>query len=95
MTNEEFDWALGVIKDNEKHGIVTIQSIDGLLSCPLDKIVEQPAEGLLYDLNRDKLTTITLGKDGMERWINDYAVAVVIEYLMKELKKARNGQIKG
>lgn len=27
---EEFEWALGVIKDNEKHGIVTIQSIGGL-----------------------------------------------------------------
>lgn len=93
MSKEEFDWALGVIKDNEKHGIVTIQSMDGLLSCPLSKLIEQPAEGLLYDLNRDKLTTITLGEKGMERWINDYAVAVVIEYLLNELKKAKNDKV--
>ena len=47
------------------------------------------ADSLLYDLNRDKSTTIALGRDGMERWINDYAVAVVIEYLLNELKKAK------
>jgi hypothetical protein len=90
MSKEEFDWALGVIKDNEKHGIVTIQHMDGLLSCPLSKLIEQPAEGLLYDLNRNKLTTITLGEKGMERWINDYAVAMVIEYLMKEIERLKN-----
>lgn len=93
MSKEEFDWALGVIKDNEKHGIVTIQSMEGLLSCPLSKLIEQPAEGLLYDLNRDKLTTITLGKNGMERWINDYAVAMVIEYLMKEIERLKNEKL--
>lgn len=92
MSKEEFDWALGVIKDNEKHGIVTIQSMEGLLSCPLSKLIEQPAEGLLYDLNRDKSTTITLGKNGMERWINDYAVAMVIEYLLNELKRAKRSE---
>ena len=90
MSKEEFDWALGVIKDNEKHGIVTIQTMEGLLSCPLSKLIEQPAEGLLYDLNRDKSTTITLGRNGMERWINDYAVAMVIEYLMKEIERLKN-----
>lgn len=90
MSKEEFDWALGVIKDNEKHGIVTIQTMEGLLSCPLSKLIEQPAEGLLYDLNRDKSTTITLGENGMERWINDYAVAMVIEYLMKEIERLKN-----
>jgi hypothetical protein len=93
MSKEEFDWALGVIKDNEKHGIVTIQSMDGLLSCPLSKLIEQPAEGLLYDLNRNKLTTITLGEKGMERWINDYAVAMVIEYLMKEIERLKNEKL--
>lgn len=93
MSNEEFEWALGVIKDNEKHGIVTIQSIEGLLSCPLNKLIEQSAEGLLYDLNRDKLTTITLGKNGMERWVNDYAVAVVIEYLLNEVKRLKDDKV--
>lgn len=93
MSKEEFDWALGVIKDNEKHGIVTIQHMDGLLSCPLSKLIEQPAEGLLYDLNRNKLTTITLGEKGMERWINDYAVAMVIEYLMKEIERLKNEKL--
>jgi hypothetical protein len=90
MSKEEFDWALGVIKDNEKHGMVTIQTMEGLLSCSLSKLIEQPAEGLLYDLNRDKSTTITLGENGMERWINDYAVAMVIEYLMKEIERLKN-----
>lgn len=90
MENKEtFEQTLDVIRGQEKNGNITIETIEGLAVIPLDDIVNWEADSLLYDLNRDKATTIALGRDGMERWINDYAVAVVIEYLLNRLKKAK------
>lgn len=89
MNKETFEQTLDVIRGQEKNGNITIETIEGLAVIPLDDIVNWEADSLLYDLNRDKSTTISLGRDGMERWINDYAVAVVIEYLLNELKKAK------
>lgn len=89
MNKETFEQTLDVIRGQEKNGNITIETIEGLAVIPLDDIVNWEADSLLYDLNRDKSTTISLGRDGMERWINDYAVAVVIEHLLNELKKAK------
>lgn len=65
-------------------------SLDGLMSIPISEFVTQPAEGLLYDLNIDRLTTITRGSEGDVRWVNDYAMALIVEYLMKQLKDNNN-----
>lgn len=92
MNKETFEQSLDVIRGQEKYGNITIETIGGLAVIPLDDIVNWEADSLLYDLNRDKATTIALGRDGMERWINDYAVAVVIEYLLNELKKAKRNE---
>lgn len=89
MNEEPFEQTLDVIRNQETCGNITIKTIEGLAVIPLNDIVNWDADSLLYDLNRDKATTIALGRDGMERWINDYAVAVVIEYLLNELKKAK------
>ena len=93
MNKETFEQVLDVIRSQEKYGNITVETIEGLAVIPLDDIVNWEADSLLYDLNRDKSTTIALGRDGMERWINDYAVAVVIEYLLNELKKAKNDKV--
>ena len=93
MNKETFEQTLDVIREQEKCGKITVKTIEGLAVIPLNDIVNCEADSLLYDLNRDKATTITLGRDGMERWINDYAVAVVIEYLLNELKKAKNDKV--
>lgn len=44
------------------------------------------ADGILYDLNRDEATTLTLGNEGLVRWVNDYAVAKVIRHLKEDQK---------
>lgn len=88
MTSKEnFEKTLAIVKENESKGIVTIMTECGLMSCNVERICKQGAEGLLYDLNRDEATTLTLGKAGLERWVNDYAVAMVIRYLISELEK--------
>lgn len=90
MTSKEnFEKTLAIVKENERKGIVTIMTECGLMSCNIERISKQSADGLLYDLNRDEATTLTLGQNGNERWVNDYAAAMVIRYLMSELEKAK------
>lgn len=45
----------------------------------LDELVKQPADGILYDLNRLPEIALTCMED--PKWINDYAVALVIQKL--------------
>ena len=75
-----------LVLQNAKEGKVVIMTVDGPMSTSLEEITRQPTEGLLYDLNRDKVTVLTLMDD--PKWVNDYAVAMVIEYLHTALDEA-------
>jgi hypothetical protein len=77
-----------LIMDAEKEGNVVVWTIEGLASMPLSEIIKQPTEGLLYDLNRDKATIWTLMKD--DKWVNDYACALVITALKSRLAEGEN-----
>lgn len=94
-TQADFERTLEKIKANEQEGKVVFMTAFGMMSLPIDRLCRQCADGLLYDLNRDEATTLTLGKNGDERWINDYAVAKVIRYLMEELDKVRKRKNNG
>jgi len=74
-----------VLKEYEK-GNVVFMTHDGPMTCPLSDFIKQPAEGLLYDLNRDKVTVLTMIKEH-EKWVNDYAVAIVITELHNNIKQ--------
>ena len=76
---------LEYIREKEKEGKVSFMTIEGLASCKLEDFIKQPADGMLYDLNRDKATVLTASPE--QRWINDYAVAVVISYLKSLIDK--------
>ena len=82
-----FKETLTLIKDAEKRGDIVLMTEMGLMSVSLEKFCQQDADNILYDLNRDEATTLTLGHDGLVRWVNDYAVAKVIRYL-----KGKNGK---
>lgn len=88
-TKTNFEKTLSLIQETEKQGNVVFMTMCGLMATPIEKFCRQSADCLLYDLNRDEATTLTLGRDGLERWVNDYAVAKIIRYLMDELEKAR------
>jgi hypothetical protein len=85
----EIDKVLDEIRKQEKEGKVVFLTVEGFMGGDLENFIQQPAEGILYDLNRDKITTITLAKASEigKRWVNDYAVAVVIEYMHKEIQR--------
>ena len=69
------------VREKAKEGKVVFMTCEGLMIADIDKFIGQSAQGILYDLNRDKATTMTLASEDDLRWINDYAVAVVIEKL--------------
>lgn len=50
---------------------------------PLEDFLKQPADGILYDLNRLEECALSNGP-GDIRWVNDFAVALVIRKLVEQ-----------
>ena len=71
-------------------GIVCFMALDGLYQAKADEFIKQPAEGILYDLNRGMETTLTIMPE--KRWINDLAVAVTIVALKKRIDELEKEQ---
>ena len=70
-----------LILKKEKEGKVVFMTHEGPMEADLEKFIKQPTEGLLYDLNRDRTTVLTFIED--PKWINDFAVGLVITKLKK------------
>src|SRR3990167_815158 len=76
---KEFTDLRDYILHKEKEGIVVFNTIEGLYEMKLEDIINQPTDGLLYDLNRDRATVLTWIED--QKWVNDFAVYQVIKKL--------------
>lgn len=79
MTAEQLNNEYKDLKDDE----IIIQTIEGVFIVRIPDLLNQPIEGVLYDLNRDEATTYAIED---ERMINDIAVAKIIRYLHKYYK---------
>lgn len=67
-----------VLAESRK-GNVVVMGIEGPMAGPLEEFIKQPAEGILYDLNRLPEVVMTFIDD--PKWVNDYAVSMVIRRL--------------
>jgi hypothetical protein len=88
--NEQQAETLKLIQNVEKQGNIVFAGFNGIMSTSIAEFIKQPAEGILYDLNRDPVTTITLADQNSvmgQRWVNDYAVAGVIKALKAEIDR--------
>ena len=81
-----------ILAERDKGNIVFRGLPDQLMTAPLDEFVEQPAEGMLYDLNRLEEISLTFLKD--PKWVNDFAVALVIRKLTDRLRQAEADLVK-
>jgi hypothetical protein len=81
---DKFEQFRDVVLEEHKKGNIVYMGIDGPVSVPLQDFIKQPADGLLYDLNRDEATVLTFIKKH-EKWVNDFAVAKVIRELKRQL----------
>jgi hypothetical protein len=64
-------------------GNIVFAGFDGLRVANLNDFITQDVEGILYDLNRSEVVTLTFIDD--PKWINDYAVAQVIRALKSRI----------
>jgi len=78
------------ILSETKKGNVVIATFEGLKVTELSEFIKQPADGLLYDLNRDEATILTFIDN--PKWINDYAVCMVIHALKARIRELENKQ---
>jgi hypothetical protein len=85
---ENFEKIKELIEKEWAEEKVVIMTVEGAASVPVRQIIKQPAEGLLYDINRDMGTNWALLRDGSDlpsiRIINDIAAAHIIEYLISQ-----------
>lgn len=57
---------------------VAIANEEGIYTYAISDLLNQPIEGLLYDLNRDTATNYNRLKQGDIRAINDIAIAKIL-----------------
>lgn len=84
LSKANIDFKNLVLAEYEKGNII-VATFEGLKKMSLDEFVKQPAEGMLYDLNRDEGTVLTFIDN--KKWINDFAVAKVIQKLKSMIDK--------
>ena len=71
-----------ILRKSQEDKIVFL-TFDGPMEADLEEFIKQPVEGILYDLNRDRATVLTfIGQDN-PKWVNDFAVGLVIAKLKK------------
>ena len=72
-----------IIEEYKKSNIVC-STCTGLMVYNLDEIINQDVNGLLYDINRDEATILTMQGD---KWVNDYALTAVVRRMSKKTKE--------
>jgi len=77
-----------VVAEYEK-GNVVILTHEGASILKIENLIDQPADGILYDLNRNEEVILTFIDD--IKWVNDYATAKVIRYLKKQIEEYESG----
>ncbi len=87
MTQEQkkfIDYKDKVLSEYE-NGNVVLLTHTGEVIIKIENLIDQPADGILYDLNRNEEVILTFIED--IKWVNDYASAKVIRYLKKQIEK--------
>ena len=84
MTTEELK---NLILSKKKEGKIVFHSIEGLMEAKMEDIIRQPAEGLLWDLNRDLATLLHRASEDNPCWVNDMALANITEFLVNKVNE--------
>lgn len=76
-----------LILAKKREGKIVFYSIEGLMEDKMEDIIQQPAEGLLWDLNRDMATLLHRASDDNPCWVNDVALSNITEYLVNKVNE--------
>ena len=72
-----------LVLEKRKEGKLVYATIAGPISVNVAEFIKQPADGILYDLNRLEEVVLTFIDD--PKWVNDFAVALIIRELKKRI----------
>ena len=72
-----------LLSERDKGNIV-FMTFDGPMAANLQEFIAQPADGILYDLNRSEEVVLTFIED--KKWVNDFAVCMVIRALKDKIE---------
>jgi len=75
-----------LLRKRKKEGKIVFFVLGDLMQSTPEIICNQPADGLLWDLNRDEVTCVTFAHND-PTWVNNFAVAQVIRFLHGEYMK--------
>jgi hypothetical protein len=81
-TPEQRELQAKILAERDKGNVVFWGLPGELMTMPIEQIVKQDANGLLYDLNRLEEISLTFLAD--PKWVNDFAVALVIRKLIEQ-----------
>lgn len=84
MTTEELK---DLILAKKREGEIVFHSIEGLVVAKMEDIIQQPAEGLLWDLNRDMATLLCCASEDNPCWVNDMALSNITEFLVNKVNE--------
>ena len=89
MSEEQYkDYESRVLAEYEKGKIVFMAPDgSGAVSVDLNSFLDQPIDGILYDLNRSEVVVRSFIDD--PKWVNDYAVCKVIRELYSRFSSLR------
>jgi len=78
-----------LVMEKRKEGKLVYATIAGPISVNVAEFIKQPADGILYDLNRLEEVVLTFIDD--PKWVNDFAVALTIRELKKKITNLQKG----
>jgi len=65
-----------------KKGNIVIMSKEGVMTTKLENILDQPIDGILYDLNRNEVVILAFIED--PKWVNDFALVKLLRHLYEQ-----------
>lgn len=81
------------IIENEKNNVLSIMTSNGLEEIKISNLNDLDLDNILVKLNRTKESILDLSEGKSLRWINDYAIVVLLNIIYNEYKKINNTEI--
>jgi hypothetical protein len=94
-TQEKIDFIRSKVEEGK---VVYYILPDQMAVSTLEELCDQPADGILYDLNRDEASILAFAGDDNPYWVNNLAASQVIRYLkgrVEELEAQKRNVING
>jgi len=77
------------LREKRDEGKIVFYVVGDLMESTPERICNQSADGLLWDLNRDEMTCVTFAHED-PTWVNNFATAQVIRFLHQEYMKEKS-----